>query len=190
MLIHYYNNLEDAQNHKETVEAVRWVDGFATGEKTEIVFKRANSGEEVSIPFTNFISAVQANTIGFRNDDHAEQWAEAVEQAGALRDDDTVKADFAASLYIITGIPGLYGRVKQHIHRDWIDFEPMLEMGLSSGERLLVALAGNLYNGGFFRPHTPLDIIESCDAGMVELAVTALYIRRQTVNINTVFDTA
>ena len=124
----------------------------------------------------------------FRNQEHIELWAEAVHQTGALKDDDTVKADYAATLYIITGIPGLYTRVKRHIHEGWIDFEPMLEMGLSSGERLLVSLAGNLYNGGFFRPNTPIDIIESCDRGMVELAATALLIRGQTVNINTAFD--
>lgn len=124
----------------------------------------------------------------FRDDTHAEQWADAIDRAGAHRDDDTVNSDFGASLFIITGIPGLYSRVKQHIHPKWIDFEAMLQMGLSSGESILVALAGNFYNGGFFNEYTPSDIVNYCDAGMTELAAKALWLRKQCINVNTVFD--
>lgn len=84
----------------------------------------------------------------FMDDRHAEEWADAIDRAGAHRDDDTVNLYYGASLFVITGIPGLYERVKRHIHNNAIDFEAMLEMGLSSGESVLVALAGNFYNGG------------------------------------------
>ena len=86
----------------------------------------------------------------FMDNDHAQRWAAAIQTAGAVRDDDTVKGDFGASLYILTGLPSVYDRVEKHIHHSYIDFEPMLHMGLSTGETILVALAGNLYNGGFF----------------------------------------
>ena len=39
----------------------------------------------------------------FLNDDHAEKWADAVQRTGSLMEDDNVKGDFAASLFIITG---------------------------------------------------------------------------------------
>ena len=61
-------------------------------------------------------------------------------------------------------------------------------MGLSSGENILVALAGNFYNGGFFRDYTPSDIIGHCDAGMVDLVARAMRLRKQTINVNTIFD--
>lgn len=124
----------------------------------------------------------------FRDDTHAEQWAEAIDRAGAHFDDDTVNPYYGASLFIITGVPGLYERVKQHIHDSWLDFEPILNMGLSAGERILVALAGNLYNGGFFNDYTPEDIINHCDAGMTELAAKALLLRKQRIDVNTIFD--
>lgn len=124
----------------------------------------------------------------FLNDTHAEKWAEAVEQAGALRDDDTVNSYFGASLFIITGIPGLYDRVKHHIYANWIDFKPMLDMGLSSGERVLVALAGNFYNGGFFGDYSPSDIVDTCDSSMTELAAKALWLRKQRIDVNTVYE--
>lgn len=124
----------------------------------------------------------------FRSDKHAEQWAEAIDRAGAVNQDDTVSAYFGASIYILTGIPFIYDRVKKHIHRDYIDFEAVLNSGISSGERILVALAGNLYNGGFFDNYTPWDIACGLDTGMVELAATAIWLRKQRIDINTIYD--
>ncbi len=124
----------------------------------------------------------------FRDNDHAIRWAEAVDRAGALRDDNTVKADFAASLFTLTALPGMYQRVKQHIHEGWIDFDPILnELGLSGGERTLAALAGNLYNGGFFNDYTPLDIIGNCDAETVQVAANAIVMRKRCININEIY---
>ena len=87
----------------------------------------------------------------FRDNDHAIRWAEAVDRAGALRDDNTVKADFAASLFT------------------------------------LAALAGNLYNGGFFNDYTPLDIIGNCDAETVQVAANAIVMRKRCININEIY---
>lgn len=124
----------------------------------------------------------------FTDDKHAEQWAEAIERAGAHRDDDTVNRYFGASLFIITGIPGFYSRAKRHIHNNWIDFTSIFDMGLSTGERILISLAGNFYNGGFFEDYTPSDIIGHCDAGMVDLVARAMKLRKQEINVNTIFD--
>lgn len=124
----------------------------------------------------------------FKDNKHAQQWEEAVSAAGAVRDDGTIKGDFGASLYILTGLPGVYSRAQQHIHPGYIDFEPMFHMGLSAGETVLVALAGNLYNGGFFGGYTPQDIVSYCDTDGVELAARALALRKQRLDINTIYD--
>lgn len=124
----------------------------------------------------------------FRSDKHAEQWAEAIDRAGAVNQDYTVNTYFGASIYILTGIPFLYDRIKKHVHRDYIDFEAILDSGISFGERILVALAGNLYNGGFFDNYTPWDIACGLDTGMVELAATAIWLRKQRIDINTIYD--
>lgn len=124
----------------------------------------------------------------FRDSDHAERFAAAIQTAEAVRDDDTIKGDYGASLYILTGLPSVYSRARQHIHHGYIDFEPMLNMGLSTGETILVALAGNLYNGGFFDRYTPEDIVSYCDTDGVLLAARALTIRKQRLDINTIYD--
>lgn len=125
----------------------------------------------------------------FRNDTHAEEWAAAIYRADAHRDDDdTANPYFGASLFLITAVPGLYDRVKEHIHNGWADYAEMLEMNLSSGERLIVELAGNFYNGGFFDGYKPADIIEKLDADTVELVARAFVLRRQRIDMNTIFD--
>lgn len=123
----------------------------------------------------------------FNSSDHAERFAAAIQTAGAVRDDGTIKGDFGASLYILTGLPSVYDRAQQHIHPGYIDFEPMFHMGLSSGETVLVALAGNLYNGGFFGGYTPQDIVSYSDEDGVLLASTAMLLRKKRLDLDTVF---
>ena len=125
----------------------------------------------------------------FLNEEHKEEWAAAIEKAGALTDYDVVKGDFAASLFVLTGITGLYRRAEKHIHDGWIDFLPILDgLGLSTGERVMVGLAWNLYNGGCGDLCAPMDIISFCDGTMLELATSAMKMRKQQTNINTVFN--
>lgn len=116
--------------------------------------------------------------ILFKNAEHKERWVEAVKLAECVRSDKGVIKYFSSSLFIITGIPELYERIKQHIHCGWIDFDAILDNRLSKGEKILVSLAGNLYNGGFFEEYMPSDIIAYCDEGMVELATKAILARK------------
>lgn len=124
----------------------------------------------------------------FTDSDHAERFGAAIQTAGAVRDDDTIKGDFGASLFVLTGITSAYDRLKQHIHPGYIDFRPMYRMGLSTGETILVALAGNLYNGASFGGFTPIDIVSHCDPDGVLLAARALTLRKQRLDINTIYD--
>lgn len=123
--------------------------------------------------------------VKFRDDSHRARWSAAVQTANAVMEGGRVETDFAASLYILTADPDLYERIRKHVHQHWMDFEEMLRMGLSAGECVLVALAGNLYNGGFYaeRGLSPLDIVTRCDEKSVALAVMALAMRKQTTYI-------
>ena len=118
----------------------------------------------------------------FMDSGHAQRWTEAIRTAGAVRNDGSVNTDFGASLYILTGLPSVYDRVQQHVHQGWLDFEPMLNAGLSTGENVLVALAGNLYNGRFFGGYTPQDIVCYCDTDGVKLATQAILLRKRRLN--------
>lgn len=58
MLIHYYKTAQDAAAHNETVEEVRWIDGFTTNKSSEITFLRVSDDMEITIPLANFITVV------------------------------------------------------------------------------------------------------------------------------------
>lgn len=115
----------------------------------------------------------------FKDKEHAERFRDALHTAGAINGDGAVKGDFGASLFLLTGLPDVYGRVEQHIHYGWLNFDPMLALPLSSGERILVSLAGNLYNGRCFEGYTPMDIVGCCDKASVELALSAIWMRKR-----------
>lgn len=123
----------------------------------------------------------------FRDSSHAERWEAIIKASGAVKSNGTVNGDLGASLFILTGLASVYDRAEQHIHYGWIDFEAILRMPLSTGEGILVSLAGNLYNGGFFDGYTPEDIVSHCDSDMVELAVEAIRLRKQKVFYSEVF---
>lgn len=60
----------------------------------------------------------------------------------------------------------------------YIDIDGMLnKLPLSSGEALVVRLAGNLYNGGFWTG-TPLNLVSDLDRKMSQLCIDALLLRR------------
>ena len=122
------------------------------------------------------------NKATFNNAGHKDRWEQALRKVkGVNEDNGLVGSDYATSLYILTAEAELYERLEEHIHARWIDFDEMLHMGLSSGESILVALAGNLYNGGFFheRCHTPLDIATRLDEDGMTLALRAIAMRKR-----------
>jgi len=55
---------------------------------------------------------------------------------------------------------------------------------LSSGEKLIVGLAGNLFNGDMCVKLTPLDLVGRLDRDTWEMVLTAFSIRRGTLPLN------
>ncbi|MEG1894663.1 MAG: hypothetical protein RR162_00385 [Oscillospiraceae bacterium] len=118
------------------------------------------------------------------NDSHKSRFEEALELSGAVGGKGVVKSDFGASLYILSGLEYVYPRVRKFITSGCIDFEPMLNrLGLSSGEKIVVALAGNLYNGGFFDDYTLADIFECTDEETFELVLYSLELRKKGIDV-------
>ncbi len=118
----------------------------------------------------------------YSDENHEARFREALALTGAIKEDGHIEAYFGASLYLLTGLPYVYGRAKKFLGAGYIDFGSMLaQLALSSGEEIAVSLAGNLYNGSFFAGYTPLDIISTCDGPTVQLACSALLFRKSRV---------
>lgn len=121
----------------------------------------------------------------YSDENHQKRLREAFALTGAVKADGHVDSDFCASLYLLAGMPSVYSRAKRFLSRGCIDFPEMLDgLGFSAGETILVSLAGNLFNGGFFDRYTPVDIIGYCDCDTVQLVCSALMLRKSRLKIS------
>lgn len=115
----------------------------------------------------------------FLSDKHLENFREAVGLIPDAVDSRTgrISAYYGGSLFLLTGLESIWPRLRRFC-AGYIDIEGMLnELLLSSGEALVVRLAGNLYNGGFWTG-TPLDLVSNLDRETSELCINALLLRR------------
>lgn len=121
------------------------------------------------------------------NDSHKARFEEALSLSGAVDNTGRISSYFGASLYLLSGLEYVYPRAKRFITNNCIDFEPMLNgLGLSTGEQIVVALAGNLYNGSFFERYTPVDLLDYTDGETFELVLNALLLRKSRLNISSI----
>jgi len=116
-------------------------------------------------------------------DGHREAMKQAVTETRAINKAKELSREYAAALYLLTGMEFVWPRLKQYVNRDGIDHEGMLDEPLSCGERLIVGLAGNLFNGGIYIDFAPIDLINHLDDSMLELAINGIALRRSNPTI-------
>ncbi len=117
--------------------------------------------------------------IKWMYDGHREAMKGAAELMGAraIRSNGTLDREYATALYLLTGMEDVWPRIEKYV-KSGIDHEGMLGEALSGGERLIVALSGNLFNEGVYIDFTPVDLIDRLDDDMFELAINGIILRR------------
>lgn len=115
----------------------------------------------------------------FLSEQHLENFREAVGLIPDAVDGKTgrISAYYGGSLFLLTGLESSWPRLRPFC-TGYIDCDGMLDgLPLSSGERLVVRLAGNLYNGGFW-DGSPADLASELDDQCFRLCLIALWLRR------------
>ena len=114
-------------------------------------------------------------------DEHKARMREAVELTAAEEKGGRINNEYAATLYLLTGMEQTWPRLKKYIGKRYIDCASMLENErLSSGEELIVAFAGNLFNGRTYRDFTPIDLIDRLDNASIVLVIHGIIARKRT----------
>lgn len=111
-------------------------------------------------------------------DGHREAMKQAAAGTRAINRAGVLSREYAAALYLLTGMEYAWPRLKQYANRDGIDHDGMLDEPLSRGEKLIVGLAGNLFNGCIYVDFAPIDLIDHLDDDMLELAINGIALRR------------
>ncbi len=120
----------------------------------------------------------------FAHAEHRGRMKEAMKAAKAVSPSGWLDREYAAALFILTGMEWTWPRLKPYTGERYIDCEGMLnDLHLSKGEELLVSLAGNLFNGRTYSSFQPIDLIDVLDDEMLQLAITGFAIRRSDTNL-------
>ncbi len=83
----------------------------------------------------------------FKSPAHRARFLSAIRQSDKI-DHGKIDPEYGAALYILTADSATFEKAKPYISRDGILFAKMLrQTDFSSGHRVLVQLAGNLFNG-------------------------------------------
>lgn len=110
---------------------------------------------------------------------HQRAFVKALHDTCALNDAGRVNSCFGASLYLLTSLGMRWQSVRRFVTPGCIDFDGILDgLTLSSGESVVVRLAGNLYNGQFGRDMSPIDLIGDLDNDFFRVCLHALEMRR------------
>jgi len=116
--------------------------------------------------------------IKWMYDGHREAMREAIARTHAINARGNLRRDYAASLYLLTGMETVWPRIEKYAWWDDIDYEGMLNEPLSHGERLVVRLSRSLLKGSTRVDFTPIDLISDLDDDMFELAINGIILRR------------
>ena len=115
----------------------------------------------------------------FLSEQHLENFREAVSLIPNSVDCETgrISSYYSGSLFLLTGLESSWPRLRRFC-TGYIDCGSILdELVLSRGEQLIVRLAGNLYNGGFW-DGSPAELANELDDHCFQLCLAALLLRR------------
>ncbi len=114
---------------------------------------------------------------------HQEAMKQAAMVTPAINRTGSLRREYAAALYLLTGMEYVWPRIEQYADMDGIDYKGILNEPLSTGERLIVGLSGNLLYRRTDIDFTPIDLIDILDDTMLELAINGIALRRWNLTV-------
>jgi len=89
-----------------------------------------------------------------------------------------IDIEYGTAYYLLSSYEDIYNKARKYISSDGIKFKNMLsKQDFSTGEKILVKLAANLFNSNNY-DIAPIDIIGYLDDELFDVAMSAIMMRR------------
>lgn len=116
--------------------------------------------------------------MNYRDGEHKGLFLSLLERHGRVFRDGRVDSEYAAAYYLLTCNDSVWSKAQRYVDSAGIDVWSLVENeSLSSGESLLVRLAGNLFNGSFDECVSPKRLISTLDKEHFSMAMESIRIR-------------
>lgn len=123
--------------------------------------------------------------VHYMNKEHQERFSNLLRKHSKVFSDGKVDSEYATAYFLLTANYYVWNKVSKYIDDDGIDFDVMDENCVfSSGESLIVKLAGNLFNGSFYRDISPINFIANLDTEHFQIIMDAFKVRKMGGNLN------
>ncbi len=127
--------------------------------------------------------------IKWMYDGRREAMKQAISQTRAIDRAGNLRRDYAAALYLLTGMESVWPQVAQYVNRYGIAYNGgILKKSFSGGEWLIIALSENLFGEYCCIDCTPADLADLLNDAMFELAMNGIILRRGTPTLDMLED--
>lgn len=115
--------------------------------------------------------------IYFKSVKHKQRFTDIIKELHHYESDGWLDKEYGTALYVLTADDEIWKKSQDYVSERGLDLEDMLEgVDLSSGYKLLVKLANNLYNGR--TPVDPCSLAATLDNENFYVAISAQWLRR------------
>ena len=117
--------------------------------------------------------------IKFTDNQHFNRMVTLLHQAKKINETSkNVDIEYGSAAYLLASNEDIYNKARNYVSIDGIDFRKMMtKQDFSSGQKVIVKLAGNLFNGSYKAETSPISLIWHTDTDLFEVAMSAIKMR-------------
>jgi len=119
------------------------------------------------------------STIKFVDKQHLDGMITLLKQCQKINESSkNVDIEYGTAAYLLSVNEDIFSKARNYVTIDGIDFRKMMiKQDFSSGSKVIVKLAGNLFTGSYKAEVSPISLINILDSELFDIAICAIKMR-------------